>query len=90
MDNINNQLLSDLNGCLIPPDAGQNNKSDMVQFNFRVTQVCTKPHSTVAGQASVSWAKWCSSSTNAAVQPSTCKQGRHVRHVITAVAAQQL
>lgn len=39
MDNINGQLLADLNGHLFAPDPGQNNKADLVQFNFRVTQV---------------------------------------------------
>lgn len=39
MDNTNSQLLADLNGFLTAPDPGQNNKSDIVQFNFRVKQV---------------------------------------------------
>lgn len=39
MDNLNNALLADLNGLLTPPDAGQNNKADIVQFNFLVTEV---------------------------------------------------
>lgn len=40
MDNVNNTLLADLNGQLTQPEAAQNNRADLVQFNFRVTQVC--------------------------------------------------
>jgi hypothetical protein len=39
MDNVNSQLLSDLNGFITVPEAAQNNRADLVQFNFRVTQV---------------------------------------------------
>lgn len=39
LNNGNNQLLADLNSYLTVPDASQNNRGDLVQFNFRVTQV---------------------------------------------------
>lgn len=48
MDNINNNLLADLNGFLTVPDAGQNNKADMVQFNFKVTEVSGVVQSSVS------------------------------------------
>lgn len=51
MDNVNNTLLADLNGRLTQPEAAQNNRGDIVQFNFKVVQVCllgTKPKSTKA------------------------------------------
>jgi hypothetical protein len=39
LDNINNGLLADLHSNLIPADAQFNNKLDVVQFNFKITEV---------------------------------------------------
>jgi len=39
LDNVNNGLLADLHSNLIPADVQFNNKQDVVQFNFKITEV---------------------------------------------------
>jgi hypothetical protein len=98
MDNTNNQLLSDLNSFLTPPDAGQNNKSRIVQFNFRVTQVRTKPLSTAiwTGQATMCLPASTAAAAAAGQQPSSSSQAAAAQHtqdtaaLCLALAVQQL
>jgi hypothetical protein len=54
MDNTNSGLLADLNSYITPPDAGQANKGQYVQANFRITGV-----SGVSGRGSVAWLAGC-------------------------------
>jgi hypothetical protein len=66
LDNGNNQLLSDLNSYLTVPDASQNNRADLVQFNFRVTQVrqqqqqhcCTYMHMCMFAATTAAHCSW--------------------------------
>jgi hypothetical protein len=96
MDNTNNQLLSDLNSFLTPPDAGQNNKSRIVQFNFRVTQVRTKPLSTAIWTGHTTMCLPASTAAAAGQQPSSSSQAAAAQHtqdtaaLCLALAVQQL